>query len=139
MVTVTHEETCSGTCHAWMSNCSLYIIYLLPLWVKSNASSSCVVSLFISGFPQHSASSPKFFPMAAKCCMPAPTPNFIWIPRLPSAQGSPFFCLNMSSLLPLQFSSVAQLCLTLCDPMDCSIPGFPVHHHLPDLMQTHVH
>ena len=38
-----------------------------------------------------------------------------------------------------QFSSVAQLCLTLCDPMDCSMPGFPVHHQLPDLAQTHVH
>ena len=37
------------------------------------------------------------------------------------------------------FSSVAQLCLTLCDPMDCSAPGFPVHHQLPELAQTHVH
>ena len=32
-----------------------------------------------------------------------------------------------------QFSSVAQLCLTLCSPMDCSRPGFPVHHYLPEL------
>ena len=39
----------------------------------------------------------------------------------------------------LQFSSVAQSCLTLCDPMDCSTPGFPVHHQLPKLTQTHVH
>ena len=38
-----------------------------------------------------------------------------------------------------QFSSVAQSCLTLCDPMDCNIPGFPVHHHLLELAQTHVH
>ena len=38
-----------------------------------------------------------------------------------------------------QFSSVAQSCLTLCDPMDCSMPGFPVHHQLPELTQTHVH
>ena len=36
-------------------------------------------------------------------------------------------------------SSVAQSCLTLCDPMDCSTPGFPVHHQLPELAQTHVH
>ena len=36
-------------------------------------------------------------------------------------------------------SSVAQSCLTLCDPTDCSIPGFPVHHQLPELAQTHVH
>ena len=35
--------------------------------------------------------------------------------------------------------SVAQLCQTLCDPMDCSTPGFPVLHHLPELDQTHVH
>ena len=36
-------------------------------------------------------------------------------------------------------SSVTQLCSTLCDPMDCSTPGFPVHHQLPELTQTHVH
>ena len=35
--------------------------------------------------------------------------------------------------------SVAKLCLTLFDPMDCSTPGFPVLHHLPELAQTRVH
>ena len=39
----------------------------------------------------------------------------------------------------LQFRSVTQSCLTLCDPMDCSTSGFPVHHQLPELAQTHVH
>ena len=39
----------------------------------------------------------------------------------------------------IQFSSVTQSCLTFCDPMDCSMPGFPVHHQLPELAQTHVH
>ena len=38
-----------------------------------------------------------------------------------------------------QFSSVAHLCSTLWDPMDCSMPGFPVHHQLLELAQTHVH
>ena len=38
-----------------------------------------------------------------------------------------------------QFSSVAQSYPTLCDPMDSSTPGFPVHHQLPELVQTHVH
>ena len=38
-----------------------------------------------------------------------------------------------------QFHSVAQSCPTLCDPMDCSMPGLPVHHQLPELTQTHVH
>ena len=36
-------------------------------------------------------------------------------------------------------SSVAQSYLTLCDTIDCSMPGFPVHHQLPKLSQTHVH
>ena len=39
----------------------------------------------------------------------------------------------------LQFSSVAQSCPTLCDPMNCSMPGPPVHHQLPEFTQTHVH
>ena len=41
--------------------------------------------------------------------------------------------------LLFQFSSVAQLCPTVSDPMDCSTPGFPVHIQLPELAQTHVH
>ena len=39
----------------------------------------------------------------------------------------------------VQFSSVAQLCLILCDPMNCSMPGLPVHHQLPEFTQTHDH
>ena len=46
---------------------------------------------------------------------------------------------SLSLLHYLQFSSVAQSCLTLCNPMDCSTPGFPVHYQLPELAQTHVH
>ena len=38
-----------------------------------------------------------------------------------------------------QFSSVTQSCPTLCDPMNCSTPGLPVHHHLLEFTQTHVH
>ena len=38
-----------------------------------------------------------------------------------------------------QFSAVVQLCLTLCNPVDCSMPGFPVHHQLSELAQTQVH
>ena len=39
----------------------------------------------------------------------------------------------------IQFSSVVQSCPTLCNSMDCSMPGFPVHHQLPELAQIHVH
>ena len=57
------------------------------------------------------------------------------------AQLCPTLCqpgklLNISSV---QFSSVTQSCLILCDPMECSTQGFPVHHQLPELAQTHVH
>ena len=45
-----------------------------------------------------------------------------------------YFCLPS-----VQFSSVTQSCLTLCDPMNRSTPGLPVHHHLPEFTQTHVH
>ena len=41
--------------------------------------------------------------------------------------------------LVTQFSSVAQLCLTLCNPMNRSTPGFPVHHQLPEFTHSHVH
>ena len=43
------------------------------------------------------------------------------------------------SCLSVQFSSVTQSCLTLCGPMNCSMPGLPVHHQLPESNQTHVH
>ena len=46
---------------------------------------------------------------------------------------------KVKALVEVQFSSVAQSCLTLCDPMDCSTPGLPVHHQLPEFTQTHVH
>ena len=46
---------------------------------------------------------------------------------------------NPQVTINYQFSSVTQSCPTLCDPMDCSTPGFPVHHQLPDVAQTHVH
>ena len=45
----------------------------------------------------------------------------------------------MTDKANFQFSSVTQSCLTLCDPMNCSTPGFSVHHYLLVLAQTHVH
>ena len=54
---------------------------------------------------------------------------------LPTLRNWAFYLLSLS----FQFSSVTQSCPTLCDPMDCSTPGFPVHHQLPELDQTQVH
>ena len=52
-------------------------------------------------------------------------------------------CHQMQNPWPVLFvvahCSVTQSCLTLCDPVYCSTPGFPVLHHLPELAQTHIH
>ena len=48
-------------------------------------------------------------------------------------------CLFKAMVLPVQFSSVTQSCPTLCNPMNHSTPGLPVHHQLPEFTQTHVH
>ena len=60
----------------------------------------------------------------------------------PNIKGQPGLMQTFSSGSSGQrqwFSSVTQSCATLCDPMDCRTPGFPVHHQLPELTQTHVH
>ena len=58
-----------------------------------------------------------------------------WTLAIPFTQSS----LGPDSHMPsVQFSSVAQSCPALCDPMDCSMPGFPVYHQLLELTQTHV-
>ena len=46
---------------------------------------------------------------------------------------------NRDISISVKFSSVTQSCLTLCDPMNSSMPGLPVHHQLPESTQTHVH
>ena len=79
-------------------------------------------------------------------------PNLTFLPLM--ASGIMFACFSTEQMLlnvvpkasfssafhivHLQFSSVAQLCPTLCDSMNCSVPGFPVQNQLPELAQTHV-
>ena len=65
--------------------------------------------------------------LAPSCLIPTPVPN----------SGSPGPL--RSAYLFSQFSSVTQLSLTLCDPMDCSTQDLPGHHQLPEPTQTHVH
>ena len=66
-----------------------------------------------------------------------PVPKHLCVPKEASwaaEQSRP-----LPSLSPVQFSSAAPSCPTLCDPMNRSAPGLPVHHHLPEFTQTHVH
>ena len=49
------------------------------------------------------------------------------------------YSLQQAYNIGVQFSSVAQSCRTLCNPMNCSTPGLPIHHQLPEFTQTHLH
>ena len=59
--------------------------------------------------------------------------------RVPNAQTWSNLNKINNVVLDYRFSLIAQSCLTLCDPMDCSTPGFPVYHQLLEFTQTHVH
>ena len=67
----------------------------------------------------------------------------MWKPR--ETKKEKVSCCSKIIAVPLfwgfsvQFNSVAQSCPTLCDPMNCSTLGLPVHHQLPEFTQTHVH
>ena len=87
--------------------------------------------------------------MCSPCCFDLAMLEVIYYPLLPTLHGG-FDCLYYYPTLPLtplpniilifsQFCSVTQSCPTLCNHMDCSMPGFPDHHQLPELAQTHVH
>ena len=63
------------------------------------------------------------------------------ISTINKAEFQPPLCLSkgIEGMQVIQFSSVAQSCPALCDPMDCSMPGLPVHHQLLELAHTHIH
>ena len=64
----------------------------------------------------------------------------IWIMLKGGSRSHLFALLHfLVTLSWVQFSSVTQSCPTLCDPMNRSMPGLPVHHQLPEFTQTHVH
>ena len=91
---------------------------LQPPWTAARQAS---LSLIIS------QSLPKFMSIAS--VMPS-SHLILWCPLLLLPSVFPFY---------LQFSSITWSCLTLCDLMDCSTPGFPVHHQLVEITETHVH
>ena len=71
--------------------------------------------------------------------VPLQLQNTIILEKLTLHPNFSFFYLFTLYWSSVQFSSVAQLCLTLCDSMDCRTPRLPVHHQLPEIGQTHVH
>ena len=102
------------------------LLFLLPLFTTSNLPFSCLESFD---------------------CLQALPPLLLCLLHFLFFLVSHFLTVTwaLGSLSPTgnsqeaQFSSVAQSCPTLCDPMDCSTLGPPVHHQLPEFTQTHVH
>ena len=76
--------------------------------------------------------------------LPFPSPQDLpnpWTELVAPATAGRFFFAESpgSPLVEVQFTSVTQSCPTLCDPMNHSTPGLPVHHQLPEFTQTHAH
>ena len=63
--------------------------------------------------------------------------TLVW--RIQGVTPATLTAAGLAQFSSVQFSSVARLCLTVCDPMNCSMPGLPVHHQLPEFTQTHTH
>ena len=103
--------------------CSGKITSLLPRLLRFNLVQSCVayVGTVKAVRSQHGTKSPQQLVYPC-CCLMKP--------------GAPIYSIQFSSV---QFSSVAQSCSTLGDPINCNTPGLPVHHQLPESTQTHVH
>ena len=114
------------TCSGLNSNCLFCSPAKLPLLIKLNN-----LTLFLtSHFLLHWAKSWWiYFQNISR----------IWLYIWTSTAGNLDSLLHSLAPTVMHFSSVAQSCPTLCDPMDCSMPGFPVHHQLWELAQTHVH
>ena len=115
-----------SSCFSDSLRISLIIYYLLllmcpivNLWLHCN---SCYIPQFTTYLP--------------KSCLPLTSWAHYLLTRLLAIVSLkiPNFYQSVS-----QFSSVAQFCPTLCDPMNRSTPGLPVHHQLPEFTQTHVH
>ena len=120
----------------------------LPVW--SPGASAC--SLTSSPATPHSGHPPmlaslflslQVFPTSEPLHLPFPLPGVPFpLPGVPFPES---LVLSHPSGLRLSIAncgcccSVAQSCPTLCDPMDCSTPGFPVLHYLPEFAQTHIH
>ena len=77
--------------------------------------------------------------ITASSLMTQPWKHTVSFPLYSVGQSSPKTVQIPGEESSVQFSSVAQSCPTLCDPMNCSMPGLPVHHQLLEFTQTHVH
>ena len=119
-----------------------FLHFFLPLkiCVCSNPACSVYLSFFFSVCTFHFEFYFSFLKEGGEIGMPKSLTRVHHKFRIATGfhKGVLLFFLHFSSVYIPCFTSV-QSRLTLCNPMDCSMPGLPVHHHLPKLVQTHVH
>ena len=118
---------CLGNC-SWSPSLRCSLLLCSHSWSFSvrRPARAWVFHQHILEFPEKSevtTASRALMGFASKACV-----STILVCSLPSWKGVWLLCY-----------AVAQSCLTLCGPVDCSTPGFPVHHQLPELAQTHAH
>ena len=100
--------------------------------------------MLVSAVQQHEAAISIHVYLPSRASLPPGSPPYSsrssqstgWSSLCHTAASHQLSVLHISSV---QFSSAAQSCLPLCDSMNCSTPGLPVHHQLPESIQTHVH
>ena len=140
-VAATHFSGCTTSVHSQVCHVSFWgaDLWLRPSWWMStiqNPKKSWLAMTSACSLVDDTSLGPRL-PLSGSGC-----------PHLPVLPGDGPICSQLALLSPLfcerawqglQFSLVAQLCLTLCDPMNPSTPGLPVHHQLLEFTQTHVH
>ena len=120
----------------WHIECSTFTVLSFRIWNSSTGIPSPSLSLLVVMPPKaHLTSHSRM--SGSRWLI---TPLWLsWSWRSCLYNSSVYCCHFLISSASVQFSSVAQSCPTLRDPMNRSTPGLPVHHHLPEFTQTHVH
>ena len=121
----------------WHIECSTFIASAFRIWNSSSGIPSPPLALFVVMLSKAHLTSHSRMSGSRSVITP------LWLSeswRSFLYRSSVYSChLFLISYASVQFSSVAQLCPTLCNPMNHSTPGLPVHHQLPEFTQTHVH
>ena len=131
-----------ATCFVTSCCCSIAKSCLTPCDHVDCSTSGFPVLHYLPGFEQTHVQWIDNVILPSHPLLPPPPPAFNLSQHQGLFQWVGFYASggqNIGASALASVSSVTQLCLTLCDPMDCSTPGLPVHHQLPDLGQTHVH
>ena len=140
------QLTAFSSSQPWKASCKTACPFLLMGWDKMRERTTKATGPIAQGPAPapgvHSILKAKIHPHVDKSTWTHTTPQTALPGKTEQANEQMYFIflLRLHHTACATFSLVqSQLCLTLCNPMNCRMPGFPVHHQLPELAQTHVH